>query len=160
MSEAYHDLTVSEEIDGITYTSTKLPTTKGLKIMARTVAMVGESGLRAIVVGSKVVQSMIRGAGPNVLSAAVEVAENLGRDPGFPLDLLTGVKCSALRPAGEGPINAQNFEAHFRGEYMHLLGVCEFVLKHNFTGFTLGSHSTDGSPSSQSEKTSTDDPSS
>lgn len=128
----YRDAVVSEEIDGITYTSSKLPATYGLDIMARVVKVVGQRGLAAMAGTLDVAIVDV------FMALGVQIAEGLAADPGLPKALLRNVKCGALRPTGQGDL-APAFDTHFAGEYLHLAKVLGFVLGHNFAGFTLGS---------------------
>lgn len=147
-SDRYRETVVTEDVDGICYTSSKFPTTAALRFMARAVAVLGEYGLQALVArfakgdrGSTLVQ----GLGPRAL---VQIAAGLEADSSLPRELTEGLKASRLRPVGEGTIG-NAFDRHFQGEYFHLAHVIVFVLTHNFLGFTLGSQSLGGSRTSE-----------
>lgn len=140
----YQDLTVSEEIDGITYTSTKLGTIKQLGLIGRVVSMLGEAGLRAVISFSPLkdsIPSLAQSAGEGrVLYAVEQLAAGLAADLTLPLDLCANVKCNKLRPVGEGSLaSPSTFDAHFSGELPHLIKVLLFVIQHNFMGFSIGS---------------------
>ena len=164
MIEQYQDLTVIEPIDGIIYTSTKLPTGKMLRLLSRTVKMLGEHGLQALI-GLKAkaladkVPNLVLQTQPRLYSAIVQMAYGVGEDPDLPRDLCAQLKASFLRPVNDKGGSVQPaFDAHFAGEFPHLFAVLTFVLSHNLMGFTLGSLSMSGILGS--EKTSTTDPSS
>lgn len=149
MIEAYRDNVVTEEIDGISYTSTKFPMTPSLALLGRVVRILGEAGLQAVAVSNGRNTNWARvlsGGDPRLFAAVSKLAEGLEVDPSLPKDLCTRLKASHIRPAGEeGGSVAKHFDAHFAGELVHLFKVLAFVLGHNFMGFTLGSLSLNGS---------------
>ena len=159
MIERYQQTVITEEIDGITYSSSKFPCTKSLQLMSRTVKVLGEAGLQAVVMvrGAALLQALPRLLGntqPRIYQAAVAIAYGLGEDINLPRDLCANLKASALRPSGKGGSVSEHFDTHFQGELPHLIRVLQFVLAHTFAGFTLGSPSMSGSPTS--DETSTD----
>lgn len=126
--------TIQFKIDGITYTSTKLPARTGLELWPRVTALLGAGLLRLIVAGESEL-------GMDKLAAAlVVVSERAMRDGLVPLvlDLLARMQCGALRGGGQGQITPDVFDTHFAGEYGHLLKVCAFALAHNLRGPTYG----------------------
>jgi len=153
----YHDLVVTESVDGIRYTSTKLPTMAGLNLMGRTGIALGEHGLRTLVLAKvstldAIMAEVIAGTAVSRVVAAglVQLARGLVDDPELARELCQGLKTET------GAV-ADRFESHFSGEYPHLFKVLAFVLRHNFMGFTRGSLSTGGSHTS--DATPTDAPS-
>jgi hypothetical protein len=151
----FREGTVTEHVDGIPYTSTKLPATKGINVLARVIQVTGETGLQLLIksqVGDLMNAAM---ALPSATaSALVRVAAGLSEDPGLMRDILGPVKCGALRIGGDAKVEgvlADHFDSHFAGEYLHLAKVLAFVLGHNFLGFTLGFLSTSGSPSTKTD---------
>ncbi len=146
--EGYEELTVTEEIDGIAYTSTKFPTMQSLKLMFRTVKVLGENGLKIVVRQSLKrfdvdLAALIKDG--DSFPAAIHLAHLLDQDPNLPKDLCEQLKCANLRPTGAGSVG-KNFDSHFKGELWHLAKVVGFVLSHNFRGFSLGFHFPAGSP--------------
>lgn len=141
--DSYRGPVATETIDGIAYTSSKFPAMEGLRLMARTVAILGQTGLHAAVL------AFSNKAKPSFMFALAEqVAVRLLEDPDLPRALLSQTKASALRPTGAGGPVAPSFDAHFSGEYIHLYSVIAFVLGHNFAGFTLGAPLPTGAPTS------------
>lgn len=134
---------VQFEIDGLMYTSTKLPARVGLELFPRVSALLGAGLLRLVVT-----QEVEELGADRIMAALVLVSERAMRDGLVPLvlDLLRETQCGTLRdemdkegrPKG-GPV-VPSFDTHFRGEYGHLLAVCAFVLAHNYKGPTLGAH--------------------
>lgn len=126
---------VQLEIDGVMYTSTKLPARVGLELLPRVTGLLG-AGLLRLVVTAEVEEL----GADRIMAALVMVSERAMRDGLVPLvlDLLRNTACGKLRGSGEdGPVGPA-FDDHFAGEYGHLLAVCAFVLAHNFKGPTLG----------------------
>lgn len=133
----YTQLTVSEEIDGITYTSTKFGTIKQASLLGRLAAVLGEGGL-AMVASSGL--KFTDNIGERIFRIIENVAVGLRDDDKLLHDLCGNVKCNRLRPAGEGSLSDfAKFDAHFSGELPHLFRVLAFVVMHNYMGFSLGS---------------------
>jgi hypothetical protein len=127
---------VQLEIDGLVYTSVKLPARVGLELAPRVTSLLGAGLLRLVVTAE------IEELGADKIAAAlVMVSDRAMRDGLVPLvlDLLQKTQCGKLRGGGEGPV-VPAFDSHFAGEYGHLLAVCAFVLAHNFRGPTYGVH--------------------
>lgn len=122
---------VQLEIDGLVYTSTKLPTSLGLELWPRVTALLGAALTRSLVT------SDAAGIDPGGL---VRVAERAMRDGLVPLvrDLLRKTQCGKLRSTGKDGDVLSDFDEHFAGDYGHLLKVCVFVLTHNLRGPTYG----------------------
>ncbi len=151
----YRDNVMSENIDGIVYTSSKIPTGPALRLFGRVAVVLGESGLRLIATHTMMLRSLFSGD-PRMFAAIVQIMEGLNADPTLPIDLLiaSGVKCNALRPGNKaGDLDAKSFDLHFMGELPHLLAVLQFVLAHNFAGFSLGSLLTSGSHTNDTTST-------
>lgn len=165
MIEAYQPAVVSEEIDGFRYTSTKFPAMNALRLMARTVSLLGEAGLQAIVLSrgkalAKIFPRLVLAAQPALYQAAVAMAYGLKDDLALPRDLCANLKVSRVRGLGEKGGNvAEHFDTHFSGELPHMVRVLLFVLIHNYAGFTLGSLSMGGSPTSEPTSEETPSPS-
>lgn len=124
---------VQLRIDGLMYTSTKLPASAGLALWPRVTALLGAALTKAVVTGES------SDMDPGVL---VRLAERAMRDGLVDLirDLLARTDCFCLRSTGKPGKVAEDFDAHFAGEYAHLLKVCVFVLTHNLRGPTYGAH--------------------
>lgn len=165
MIDGYQGVTAIETIDGITYTSTKFPCVHSLKLLARTISVLGEHGLQAVIamrasaLADRVPNLVKASRNPRIFGALVQVAYGLGEDIALPQDLCTHLKASELRgvSAQGGPV-APAFNKHFQGELPHLFAVLSFVLAHNFAGFSLGPPFLGGSPTD--EKTTEATPSS
>lgn len=131
-----------EEIDGITYTSTKLAASVGLDVLPKLVALVGEDLVKIGAMG-KLEDVLGR---PDVIAALIaNIAERAVSSDlhGIVRQLFSRLKANRLRTVGGadgGPV-LPAFDEHFSGEYMHLFRVIAFVVKHNFAGFTLGARS-------------------
>ena len=118
---------VSLEIDGLRYTSTKLPALAGLELWSRLLAMLGADMLRALVTGS------LDGVTMDALARAAVRSTQLGLSEAV-RDLLAGVEVNELAGLkSPGPVG-DDIDGHFAGEYMHLLKVCQFVMAHNLLG--------------------------
>lgn len=147
MIEKYRKATVTEEIDGIKYTSSKFATTRALTLQSRVAQVLGERGLQAVIV------AFSSQANPNIAEifpALVKIAGGVLQDPDLPRDLTENLKVDKVLPAKAkaGSVH-EHFDAHFTGELPHLFKVLGFVLTHNLVGFTLGSHLLDGSRTSE-----------
>lgn len=126
--------TIQFEIDGLTYTRTKLPCGDGLDLLPRVVALLGNGLASMLTTGSDDLSDL----GIDVLVAVAERAMRDGLEP-VCRTLLARTKCDKLRPDGaKGGDVLPVFDAHFSGEYVHLLKVCIFALAHEYRGFTLG----------------------
>ncbi len=125
---------IQYEIDGLLYTTTKLPCTKGLEVFQHLQAVLGPV-LPAVITGN------FKGLDPRLASL---VAENGIRHGMVAMvkDLLSSTVVNHLRSGGvlaeKGGNVRMHFDEHYSGEYPHLLRVCLFVLAHNFRGPTLG----------------------
>lgn len=130
------DHQITHTIDGLVYTSTKLPCQKGLDVFFATLAMVGRGLTHRLATGD------LAGLDLSVLATLAEQAIRHGAVE-VAKDLLGQTTCGTLRSGGlvgskmAGNVKAA-FDAHFSGEYLHLLRVCLFVMAHNFRGPTLG----------------------
>ena len=127
------DRTVQLTVDGLVYTSTKLPASVGLELWPRVAALLGAALTRAAATG-EVEEGTDYGA------AIVKVADRAMRDSLIPLvrDLLARMKCGKLYSTGEAGDVLSDFDEHFAGEYLHLLKVCVFAIAHNLRGPTYG----------------------
>ncbi len=122
---------VTLSIDGLKYTSAKLPASTGLEVWPRLTALLGVTFTRSIATGS------LQGATPDVF---VRIADRAMRDGLAPLvtDLLARMQVNRLAGlAKDGPV-MDDFDEHFAGEYLHLVKVCVFAIAHNLRGPTLG----------------------
>lgn len=122
---------VQFEIDGIMYTSTKLPTTPGFIAHGKLVALLGSTVTAMVITGQKFDAALVFRA-----LAQVDFEELL------PLlkDLLVKTECGRLRSTGKSGSVLSDFEHHFAGEYPHLLKVAAFAAGHTLRGFTYGAH--------------------
>lgn len=125
---------VQFEIDGICYTSSKLPALLGLDVWTRLAAALGDGVVRVLATG-----------GEMDASAFVLVARALARDGVVDVlrDLMKSTKCGAIggHPASGKPLQGDllpHFDDHFAGEYLHLLKVVIFLVAHNLGGPTYG----------------------
>lgn len=120
--------TIQLEIDGLIYTSTKLPASKALDLLPT-----AESIMRKVLFDQREI--------------SIEAFEAAFRSPIgtmqslMPLmrDLLAQIQCSEVRGGKPGFVMPK-FDEHFSGEYRHLLRVCFFSMVHNFGGPTYGVH--------------------
>lgn len=140
---------VTETIDGLVYTNTKLPTSKGLEIIPLLISVLGEDLMKVIVFQVKL--------DPKQAAAiAMEVAKRLSQVGIVELaqTLVSKMKVNQYMLGDEtaegGPVLAQ-FDAHFAGEYQHLANVLMFSIRHNFQGPTRGSLSKSGLMSTPDE---------
>lgn len=129
------DNQIVHTIDGLVYTSTKLPCEKGLDVFFATLSIVGRGLMHRVSTGD------LAGLDLSVLAALAEQAIRHGA-VGVAKELLGQTTCGTLRSGGQvgqlgGNLKA-HFDAHFSGEYLHLLKVAIFVMAHNFRGPTLG----------------------
>lgn len=139
---------VTMPIDGIRYTNAKLPTSLALPIWPRLGQMLGSAGLRRVATGEGALDFAA------MLANMSAVAERVGLVP-LCTDLLSHTTVDRYRhrpvvPGDSGSV-MDEFDEHFRGEYLHLLKVCGFAIAHNLRGPTLGSHSQGGSHSPTNE---------
>ena len=123
--------TVQHPIDGLMYTSSKLPARQGLDLWARLTSLLGPALLRAIAT------SETEGLDPRAL---VIVAERAMRDGLGTLveSILSRVQCNKLAHTEESGHVVPRLDDHFAGEYLHLLKVCAFAVAHNLRGPTYG----------------------
>lgn len=143
---------VSQRIDGLVYTSTKWPATEALTLLARTALVLGETGLQVAVSGKEGELSFTdrlaaKAATREGVRGLIFMARALAEDENLPHDLLRGLKVSRV-DGGAAGVLGKAFDAHFGGEFLHMGRVVEFVLRHNFLGFTLGAPSSSGPPTS------------
>jgi hypothetical protein len=122
---------VQLKIDGLVYTSTKLPASRGLELWPRVTALLGAALARAVVTGD--------GSGIGA-DAILRLAERAMTDGLLPLvrDLLSKTDCSNVGRTGKAGRVMDGFDDHFSGEYGHLLKVCVLALTHNLRGPTYG----------------------
>lgn len=123
---------VQLEIDGLMYTSAKLPASIGLELWPRLVALLGSALTRSLATGDV--------DGIDVSAVFIRVADRAIRDGLLPLvrDLLQRMQCNKLYTTGAPGKVVDDIDEHFAGEYGHLLRVCAFALAHNLRGPTLG----------------------
>lgn len=118
-------------IDGLMYTSQKLPASVGLELWPRVTALLGSAFTRAVASGD---------ASGIDAGALLRVADRAMRDGLVPLarDLLVRMKCGKLHTTGQPGDVLADFDEHFAGEYPHLFKVLAFALAHNLRGPTYG----------------------
>jgi hypothetical protein len=123
--------TVQMRIDGVMYTSSKLPASIGLELWPRLTALCGSALVRAVAT------SDMSGFDARVI---VAVADRAMRDGLVTTctDLLKRVQCEKTPSQPDGGHVIDDFDEHFAGEYGHLLKVCAFALAHNLRGPTFG----------------------
>lgn len=166
-TEKYQPPSVTEYIDGIPYTSAKFPASRALRLLARTVQILGEHGLQALVAAKAAAVAenaprLVLQTQPRLYGAMVQVAYGVAQDPELPRELCANLKVGESNRSKPGAV-ADVFDTHFSGELYHLFQVLSFVLAHNFMGFTLGEPSIPGSPgpaeTNTGEKSSSESPS-
>lgn len=119
---------LQHEIDGIMYTSTKLP---------------AEPAGRLLPIVTRMVLPMLRASGAG---DALGVLENLASSAvdddwiGVSKRLLDRTDCGKLQGRDKSGRVLSEFDEHFAGEFPHLARVTIFVALHNFWGFTRGVH--------------------
>jgi len=145
--------TETKEIDGYTYTSTKLPAMQAHGLLARCITAAGSTGMQGFVARhaagfAETAPLLVPGAkGVNLYGALLQLSHGVEQDPNLPRDLCAQLHVDKLRPAnvGGGKVSPM-FDSHFQGELPHLWRVLEFVVVHNFLGFTLGQSFPLGAP--------------
>lgn len=142
--EKYADPVVVEQVGDYTYTSSKFPALRQLKLLARLVRVLGDRGIQGLVLLG-LPQRPLAASG-RIAGAAVHVAQGLLEDQNLVTDLLQRTKVNAYKGGGGAGDVIKMFDTHFQGEVPHLVDVVIFVIKHNFMGFTQGPHSQSGSP--------------
>jgi NADPH:quinone reductase-like Zn-dependent oxidoreductase len=146
--EEYKSPTVQRDIDGFVYTSEKVPAIPSTKLLARVIRLLGARGLQVIIghVAPKAFAKIAKALTPEThLVAIEELAVSYLTDPQVFYDLMVNVRVNKLRSGGEGGALQKCFDTHFAGELPHMIEVAAFVLRHNFSGFTIGSHWISGS---------------
>lgn len=133
-------LVVQCTIDGLCYSSKKLPMSIGVELAARLTALIGNGVMRALATGQGLDEVDIE----EIAAAVVGVSERAMKDGLMPLvrDLLSKMQCGSRVPDGPivGSLTPEVADAHFAGEYPHLIKVLVFSLAHNYRGPTLGVH--------------------
>lgn len=119
------------EIDGLMYTSSKLPASIGLELWPRVMALFGSAMTKAIATG----ETEDVGA-----QALLSVLDRVVDDGLLPLirDLMQRIQCNKLYTTQQPGSVLSDFDEHFAGEYMHMMKVAAFALMHNLKGPTLG----------------------
>lgn len=133
---------VQVEIDGLVYTSQKLPASVGLALWPRLVSLLGRGVTEALATGDV----------DNVdwLSTLIRISDRAMQDGLGPIvaGLLARMQCNKRRGFTDGgpigPGDGSAFDEHFAGEYLHLLKVCVLAVAHNLRGPTYGRHSSSG----------------
>jgi hypothetical protein len=128
----------STVIDGITYTTTTLPASEGLKIMPKLVALLGDSLVGLIFATDEAERDKLL-EDPKVLGLLItSIARTAAEDNGLLVlkDLLQATTCKAIQigdAVAEGAL-ATYFDDHFAGRYKHLVEVAMWVGRVNFFG--------------------------
>lgn len=120
------------EIDGVTYTSTKLLASRGLSLLPRLVNLFGP-----------ILDGILVGKGENAFDPRVLllVAARAAEDDSLPKlckDLLADMSASEVAGLKGGGKVVQHFDMHFAGDYVHLVKVVLFALMHSFKAPTRG----------------------
>ena len=140
--------THTKTIDGIGYTTTTLPTSNGLRVMVKLVALFGETGLKVLfdvlgkeglsdeareeILKSPAVIGKILGA---VARSAADDGEDGGRGIMVVKDLLIGTKADRVKigdAEGRDESVHMHFDTHFQGRFAHLASVAVWVGWCNF----------------------------
>lgn len=124
--------TLQLEIDGLMYTSSKLPASTGVQLWPQLIAVFGEGLTKSMATASSD-ESF-------AASALISIMKNISDEGVLSLirDLLQRVKCNKLYTSQQPGSVLSDFDEHFAGEYMHLLKVTGFALVHNLKGPILG----------------------
>lgn len=159
---------VHKTIDGVTYTATTLPATKGLVLFPRLVSLFGD-GIVSLVVASDelpddedtdsgdvfqriIAKLVVAAQSPSTLAMVLARVANTAADPegifkGQGLlvlkQMLDGVTADKVRIGGDAETSGTNvlefFDTHFQGRLKHLLAVCVWIGQINFFGSTAAS---------------------
>jgi hypothetical protein len=129
------DSQLQHSIDGLVYTSTKLPCSKGLEVLTSLTALLGRGLTKQVATGD------MSGINLATLTSLAEAAMRVGVVDVI-RQLLSQTSVGTLRSGGQpgsaGGNVSVHLDTHFAGEYMHLLKVCVLAVAHNFRGPTLG----------------------
>jgi hypothetical protein len=140
-------------INGITYTSTKLPASEGLAILAKLAPVLPDQIIRLVVNSLLPSQDgedrprRIQDLSPEqVQSMIVFLLEQMARIDmvGLAKRILANVTFERVKIPVELR-DEETFDDHFAGEYEQLFAVLKFAFLHNFAGPTRGSLSKSGS---------------
>lgn len=125
---------VQHTIDGICYTSVKLPAMLGLEVWTKLAAIVGDAVVKAVASGSLADMDAAE-----LLALVARAASKEGLGPVL-LDLFSHTKVGAIagNPKEQGALTPETFDKHFAGEYLHMLKAVAFVIRHNLAGPTFG----------------------
>lgn len=142
--------THTKTFDGVVYTTTTLPTTNGLKVMVKLIALFGEQGLKVLfnVLGKKDISDEAREEilkSPAVIGqilgavarSAAEDSEDGGRGILVVKDLLVATKADRVKigdAEGKDESVHMHFDTHFQGRLPHLAQVVIWVGWCNFIG--------------------------
>lgn len=126
-------------IDGITYKTHTLPTSRGLVVFPKLLALFGEPVLKLFFVagGDEERKSLLKQ--PQVLGSILSrVAENAAENDGLLVlrDLFEKTTADKVKIGDaevEDSVHA-HFDTHFQARYGHLLHVSMWVATVNFTG--------------------------
>lgn len=126
----------AEKIDGITYTTTTLPATDGLRIMPKLVDLLGETGMALLLATSDEEKESLMENAEITAALMSSIAERAAENDGLLVikDLLASTKCDKIQIGDnfiEGSV-AENFDDHFAGRYMHLIRVAIWVGRASF----------------------------
>jgi len=127
----------TQAIDGIAYTTQTMPASDGLKILPRLVALLGDSLTGLFFATSEEDRDKLL-TNPKVLGAMIsEISRAAAEDDGLLVlrDMLKSTSADLVR-VGDAEIPASvhtHFDQHFAGRYRHLLEVCLWVGRVNFT---------------------------
>lgn len=128
--------TYTEVIDGATYSTTTLTATEGLVILPKLVALLGEDGLSLLIATSEEEQESLWENKEVQAALIMRLAENAAKDEGLLIvrRLLQNTTCDKIQ-VGDRLTTAKvrdNFDAHFAGNYMHLVRVAIWVGRMSF----------------------------
>ncbi len=125
----------SEVIDGITYTTTTMPATRGLQILPKLVDLVGEDGITLLMATTDEDQNSLM-ANREIMAALVTGIASRATEGGLLVlkELLELTTCDKIK-IGDNYIEGsvyKNFDDHFAGRYMHLISVAIWVGRVSF----------------------------
>ena len=123
---------VQLSIDGLMYTSAKIPADLGFPLLAKLGALLGPGFLQYLSTSEE-------DAEMDGILRVIERASMMDT-VGLVKELLQNMQCNKLSTSGDsGKVNS-DFGAHFAGEYLHMMKVAVFAVAHNMRGFTRGAN--------------------
>lgn len=122
-------------IDGVQYKIRTLPTTVGLVVLPKIIAMVGEPVVKLLTTDDETREELFES--PAVIAAVLmAMAKNAAETDGLLVvkDLMAGLEADKVR-IGEAEVAGsveQHFDTHFAGRYKHLASVVMWLMSAHF----------------------------